>query len=414
MVDKKLRENLILFLVLVLLLYFVSAAHLITTPTSSFDEDTSILFNITVNNTDINSTANISQMDVILPATFTFTINTNGTDAGTHTFSNTSTVLTWSNDGLVMNSSFNYFWFNLTASSPGSYNITVNTTNATGIFSTNLGLTVNDINGPSVTLISPANETSSTTTSYNFTFNVTDDVGIDNCSLFIDGAVDTNSSTIANATTTGLVSSTLSVGSHTWLVSCIDSSSNQANSSSRVVTITSEDSSGGGSESSEGDGSLPEFSITKSELEKGVRRELGRLWILNINLNGRIKKLIIDKLDYKNNEVTFSSPQLKVLKIGEEWKIDADTDGKPDLSVKLEKVTSIRATLFIKSISESVASQTTKSTTPKTNEDTGGIQTSPKEKSILPWVLIIILTVGALVMFLRNRNNKIKKQKLNI
>ena len=78
---------------------------------------------------------------------FNFSVDTNGTDASDVAFSNTSTVLSWTNSsGYVINGSENKsFWFNATAYTPGTYNISVTTLNVTGAFTSNISITVNDV-----------------------------------------------------------------------------------------------------------------------------------------------------------------------------------------------------------------------------------------------------------------------------
>jgi len=134
---------------------FVIASHLITTSIGStsynVNEDVGFIYNITVNNTDTLVTGNITQVNISIPSSFTFIANSNGTNAGTHTFSNTTTILTWNNsDSLVMNLTWQEFWFNATALTPGDYNLTITTLNATGAYSSNISVTVNDTTVPEV------------------------------------------------------------------------------------------------------------------------------------------------------------------------------------------------------------------------------------------------------------------------
>lgn len=139
---------LIFSILLVLSISLVFAAHVITTSSEttsySVNEDINSFYNMTVNNTDTTASENISQVNMTIPSSFSFLLDSNSTNAGTHTFTNTSTVLSWSNDGIVMNLTWKYFWFNATAATPGTYNITVTTKNTTGAFSTNITITVND------------------------------------------------------------------------------------------------------------------------------------------------------------------------------------------------------------------------------------------------------------------------------
>ncbi|MBU4456908.1 MAG: PGF-pre-PGF domain-containing protein [Nanoarchaeota archaeon] len=157
MKERVLRSKLLLSMLSVLVLFsgifltmsFVSGAHVITTSTggTSFSvdgTDISHSYNITVNNTDILDTANITQVNITIPNTFIFESDTNGTNAGYLTFTNTTNVLSWENNsGLVMNLTSKYFWFNATASTPGIYDLIVTTLNATGAYSTNISVIVN-------------------------------------------------------------------------------------------------------------------------------------------------------------------------------------------------------------------------------------------------------------------------------
>jgi len=171
--------GLILLLGIVLTISFVLAAHVITTSTGgtsySVNEDVGFIYNITVNNTDTTSPANISQVNITIPNTFSFLVNSNGTNAETYTFTNTSTVLSWNNtNGLVMNLTWKYFWFNATASTPGNYNLTITTTNATGSFSSNISVTINDTTSPSsIQFVSPTESDNTNLSRLNIVVNVT-------------------------------------------------------------------------------------------------------------------------------------------------------------------------------------------------------------------------------------------------
>ncbi len=140
-------------LFVVSLMYLTFAIHNITTSgggsSFSVNEDVSRFYNISVNNTDPIAAANISQVNITIPSSFTFTPSTNGTTAPTATYTNTSTVLSWlNNTGLIMQNTTHFFFFNATAATPGTYNITITTRNFTGSYSSNLSVTVNDTTSP--------------------------------------------------------------------------------------------------------------------------------------------------------------------------------------------------------------------------------------------------------------------------
>ena len=104
--------------------YPILAEHLITLSDgnnqTSVLEDVTILFNITVNNTNDGADANISQVNITLPASFTFTQDTNASDVTGLTFNRSGSVLSWFNgsDIVVNGSEKKYFYFNITAPTP--------------------------------------------------------------------------------------------------------------------------------------------------------------------------------------------------------------------------------------------------------------------------------------------------------
>jgi len=168
-------------LILIATISLVIAAHTITVVSGgtavNTTEDVGYLYNISIENTGVARETNITQVNVTFPSSFTFFANSNKTDAGTHTFVNTSTTLSWENDGLVMNLTTNYFEFNLTAQNPGTFNITFITTNSTTettIHYTNISVSVNDTTVPSsVQFASPTESNGSSLSQTYLVANVT-------------------------------------------------------------------------------------------------------------------------------------------------------------------------------------------------------------------------------------------------
>jgi len=242
--------NKLVFFVLVSIVFFASfviAGHVITTSAGgssySVDEDVGSVYNITVNNTDTTAAANISQVNITIPGTFSFSLDSNGTNAGTHTFTNTSTVLTWDNDGLVMNLTWNHFWFTATASTPGTYNLTVTTLNATSSYETNISVTVNDTTDPSsIDFVSPSETDNTNLSRSNIAVNVT---GTDN------GVIDTIIIRLFNSTRDQINSSSsstspvfinftgLSDGVYYFNATINDTYGNENFTATRTVTLDS-------------------------------------------------------------------------------------------------------------------------------------------------------------------------------
>ena len=109
---------------------------------------------------------------------------------------------------------------------------------------------------PIITLISPADSFSTTDTAISFTYNVSHSINVSNCSLILDGSVNSVNTNITLDSTENFSVTGLSVSSHTWQVNCTDTSNVEGNSSSRSFTITSSGGGGGGG----GGGCIPDCS----------------------------------------------------------------------------------------------------------------------------------------------------------
>ena len=188
----------------------VLAGHVITVATGgttiSANEDVGAIYNISVNNSDILGGINITQVNITLPTTFSFVANSNISSIGPDVvFSNTTTILTWFNEtSLVGNNSRHYFQFNASATTPGMFNITVRTLNVTGLFETNISVTINDTTVPVNANYSTLSEVNSTNISRsNAQINIT---AADN------GVLETIFIRLFNASSSLLNSSTITTG----------------------------------------------------------------------------------------------------------------------------------------------------------------------------------------------------------
>ena len=236
---KRIFGFIILFLILLVSLSFVSATHIVTNSSlgTSFmaNEDFGYVYNITINNTDPGQAANITRVNISFPATGNFIFNGfNGTNAPA-IFSNTSSVLSWTNiTAYVINGSeLKYFWFNLTIVNPGTFNITVTTLNSTGEYSTNLTLIINDITPPErISITYPSN------TTYNTSISSINYTAIDNGVL--SRCWYSNSSGVWNSTSNAFGTNFTNVitteGSNSFTVYCNDSAGNTNVSSAVVFT----------------------------------------------------------------------------------------------------------------------------------------------------------------------------------
>lgn len=494
------------------------AAQVMLPSSFSVNQSTSNIYNISINNTNGMSSENVTLINITLPTNFTFIAESNGTDSGTHSFSNESNVLTWSGDGLVANLSKNYFWFNATVSFPGTYNITItsqstaydyannsnisvtvndtvapaigaadfssptnngnysgdvllnatasdavgvsavrfNITNGTGQVSTllatalgnywnatldstsladglyNVTATANDSAGnsnttssalmrirvddtaPALVLIAPANATSSTTTAYNFTFNATDATSdIANCSLIFNGSVINTLTSVSETETNGMYNSSLAVGTHNWSVNCTDYAGNVNASEVRTLIIEAASAAEESSPSASGVISAPIYLPSSGQLEAGYNVFLLNGGGVSFRLNDEAHSLRVNNITNESVGLTVSStPQTKIISVGEEWKVELNSDKIYDLSLKLSSISFGRANVTIKSISEPITIDSTSSTTE--SADNLSMITPPATENGIKvdkiWVYVIVaVLVIALIVFLVSK--RFRKQK---
>jgi hypothetical protein len=434
MKKRQIKFSSLVFLLIALTASFVLAAHVIRTSTGgtsyNVNEDVYVIYNISVNNTDPTATANITQVNITIPGSFTFVINSNVTDAGTHTFSNTSTVLSWSNNGLVMNLTVNYFRFNATASTPGTYNVTITTSNSTYTSISNISVTVNDTTATAIYLISPTNETSSTTTAYNFTFNSTDHNNITSCTLYINGE-EYNTISEPNHTggTNGMYNSSFAVGTYNWSVNCTDSVGNTGNSEVWVFTVESEpaaatspttDQSSSGSK-----GFYPIYQVKKNDLMKGYKISLGKNWKANLEFSpGEKHTLTILEINGQTTKISLSSTyQEATLSLNDPTKkFELSGDSYYDLMITLNSIstgTLPKATVTFQEIYEKMPEQ--QPSQPEINEQETQEEPSqsPQEEvsadqqsqtSIFPLLTVFVLIGLAVVIFLLIKKSKSKNK----
>lgn len=421
----------------VISLGFVFAAHNVTFSGGSsevyLDEDVSYFYNVSVENTDGDQVANVTEVNITLPNNFVSSPSTNGTDTSS-IFSVSGQVLSWSNitEFVVNGSDTNHFWFNATVTWPGSYNITVATTNGTFTSRSNLSVFVNDTSGPTVNLSSPPNSSSSTATSYNFTFNVTDYRNISLCYLVVDDSVYQNSSDISRGVN-GFYNGTFAAGVHNWSVHCEDVGGFLGNSPVWIFTVTQqvtteeEETTTSGA----GGGGYPTLNANEKEMKgDGYKARLQRNWkVMFTAEDGRSHKLTaFDFVEGKSAKVKVeSNPIEATINVGGDGeKFDLDGNGRYDLRVVVEDVTSSIVEILMYLIDEPIPSSHQEAPavsreSPAEEAPTDNVQqspaSSPREDSslgvtevVVTVILVIVaVAIGLYLQFYKGR--KLKKAK---
>ncbi|MFA5953136.1 MAG: hypothetical protein WC812_00935 [Candidatus Pacearchaeota archaeon] len=213
-------------------IYFVFA--LIVSPSSySVNESVTSLYNITIRD------VNITQVNITLPANFTFSATSNGTNASNVVRANftniTGNILIWTNSTsqfyLINGTNTTTFWFNATANYPGNYNFSVSVMNATNTYVNNsINITVNDTTNPTASFgVNPVDVFNSSTASLTFDLKCSDGYSVNDAELWGNWSGSwalnqTNASMVNN--TFWNVSLNLSDGFYIWGVYCNDSAIN--------------------------------------------------------------------------------------------------------------------------------------------------------------------------------------------
>ena len=154
------------------------------------------------------------------------------------------------------------------------------------------------------------------------------------CSLNENCTINSNSSS-------GLINLTLGLGSYHYL---------NVYETPTFPTADVDPNTGGSSGS-------PTYYLNETQLNQGYSKPLGKNYKYKFDIRNETHILKIDNINATNGTATItisSEPQTKTLEIGEEWKVDLNSDGIYDLFVKLNNFTGTKINVFIQRISEKI------------------------------------------------------------
>jgi len=216
---------------------------------------------------------NITQVNITLPTNFTFNLSSDGTNASDVVLVNftniTGNILIWTNDTfqfyLLNETNTTTFWFNASASYPGTYEINISVMNTTDTYglATNISVEVNDTTAPNASFgTNPINVTNASTTGVTFDLKCSDGYAVNDIEFwgnFSSGTWalnQTNATNVANDSFWN-VSLNLSDGRYIWGVYCDDSAGNSDwTDTNRTLIVDTTD-------------PAPSASCTASTLSKG-------------------------------------------------------------------------------------------------------------------------------------------------
>jgi hypothetical protein len=248
--DKKSRSvlgiSLISLLLIVIGMIFVLGIYQISPISRTMDEDISTRVNITINSTILDSTQNISYLYVTPQDSSVIIDNTTApveTSAFYESLDSSPGQLLWMNItelGLFSYGTNHSFWFNVTASTPGKHNLSIDTYNSTLGFvnNTNITLTVIDRTAPILSIVYPltGNAYGVNVSELNYTIS---DYALDTCTYSVNGGV-LNNITIVSCGTNITSIINITEGENIWMMWANESMGNQTVVISKFnITITS-------------------------------------------------------------------------------------------------------------------------------------------------------------------------------
>jgi hypothetical protein len=206
-----------------------------------------------------------------------------------------------------------------------------------------------DSGGPVITIFNVEDSTAITRT---VTYNVSDDSSVLNCSVYLDGVVDSWNTSVVNVSINNTFSLTdLSVGAHTAIVSCYDVLGNQGNSSSDsfIVSAAAEDTDTSGSTGGSADVGSTELGNIDSIKEQVI--SYGSRYYFKVTGSEERHRIELNHIYRNNNTVDFkisSETQIVNIALDEKKPVDLDSDGTYDFVLELTAISSSSLTVEVK------------------------------------------------------------------
>ncbi|MEK6945650.1 MAG: hypothetical protein AABW63_02565 [Nanoarchaeota archaeon] len=210
--------------------------------------------------------------------------------------------------------------------------------------------------------------------------------------------------------------STSGSGSFSYGCTVTDNAGNSASSTAAYTvsqSLSPRGSSGGGGSSTTDFWARGTYSISDGEVEQGHSMNVLEKQRVKLKVSSEFHYVGVRELTQTTAKIEVSStPQEKVLSIGEEWKVEVTGDNFYDLNVKLNSIQNSQASVFVQSIHEAlpVVPNSESETTNTNPSDAGGSVTgnavtdqeisSGQGSSWWIWALIIIVIVAAFVFWL--------------
>jgi hypothetical protein len=178
---------------------------------------------------------------------------------------------------------------------------------------------------------------------------------------------------------------------------------------------------GGGGGADTGLWTLTYSTLADIEFRVGHVREFANRSRIGFKIGNDTHYLGVIGINNASNTATLnisSTPQIKTLSVGEEWKVDADGNGIYDLIVKLNNVSSVKANISMMAIVEtvpviaSVANNAANNGTNVSQERNDDLTKSFSSVGKIILVVVILLIIAVIVWFVYLRG-KFREDKIN-
>ncbi len=207
-----------------------------------------------------------------------------------------------------------------------------------------------DTTNPTVTLNNPADGASFTSSSVTLTYTVSDVSSIANCSLLLEGAINTTDPSITKDIDQSFSNISFSKGDYSWSVRCYDPLNHFQTSNSRTFSVSTTSGGGGGggggggedsdsNSNSDEDNSNPiEKDVDLGELgDSEVERTLTRSGTITFSVDTKKYELKIKEIGGNYAILTIGDLEL-LIQEGSEKDIDLDGDSVGDIHFGLDSI----------------------------------------------------------------------------
>ena len=157
-----------------------------------------------------------------------------------------------------------------------------------------------------------------------------------------------------------------------------------------------------------GGGGYPNYKVFSDDLSKGYSKAMKKNWKMHFDIEDEAHTILVNNISENGVLITLSStPQEASLSVGEEKKFELTEDDYYDLSVKLDSVEGIYASLVVQSIHEEIVVDVDTAEEGIAEPEVGVIDDEKGNLSWLWWLIGILIIVA--IVYYRHRKSYSKR-----